>query len=291
MPRPASPPPPCTVAGCTTPVTKPGHTLCYPHWKAQRDGKLSTCAKCDQLHPGDLCPSRDDSADAAGPASLTSTKLGQRYDLSPQRMNLVLAELGWLEKYVKGWTPTDQGNRLGAELRTSRKGVPYAVWPESITDHKAFRNAVEELTGPPAPEIEPEPESDTGAAAPTSAASNPDFRQKFPPTLRTQDGHMVRSRGEVIIDDYLYQNRIVHAYERRLPIEQDVLCDFYLPQAKVYIEYWGLENQPKYAERMKTKKAIYAAHDFRLIDLHDTDIERLDDTLPPKLLAFGIDCA
>lgn len=103
---------------------------------------------------------------------------------------------------------------------------------------------------------------------------------------------MVRSRAEVLIDNWLYMQGIVHAYERRLPIEAECYCDFYLPRGRgVYIEYWGLEADPKYRDRQATKRALYAQHGFRLIELVDADIERLDDVLPRVLLRFGIESA
>ena len=48
------------------------------------------------------------------------------------------------------------------------------------------------------------------------------------------------SKAEMLIDNWLYMAEIVHAYERKLPIEEDVYCDFYIPKGKVYIEYWGM---------------------------------------------------
>lgn len=39
------------------------------------------------------------------------------------------------------------------------------------------------------------------------------------------------------------------------------------------------------------KQALYAKHDFRLIELGDAEIERLDDVLPRLLLKFGIESA
>jgi hypothetical protein len=134
-------------------------------------------------------------------------------------------------------------------------------------------------------------------AAPTTPRLDPtqptdDFRSKFPATLRTQDGHMVRSRAEVLIDNWLYMQGLVHAYERRLPIEEECYCDFYLPGGKgVYIEFWGMESDPKYRDRMAVKQAIYAKHGLRLIELGDAEIERLDDVLPRMLLRFGIESA
>jgi hypothetical protein len=81
---------------------------------------------------------------------------------------------------------------------------------------------------------------------------------------------------------------IVHVYERKLPVEEDVYCDFYLPAGKVYIEFWGMEDDPRYAERMRAKKAVYAKYGFSLIDLNDEDVHSLDDVLPAKLLKFGV---
>jgi hypothetical protein len=81
---------------------------------------------------------------------------------------------------------------------------------------------------------------------------------------------------------------IAHAYERKLPISEDVYCDFYLPTGKAYIEFWGLENDPQYAARKQIKMDIYKKYGFNLIELKDTDIQNLDDTLPGLLLPFGV---
>ena len=114
------------------------------------------------------------------------------------------------------------------------------------------------------------------------------FRGKFDAKHRTTDGHMVRSRAEMIIDNWLYMSEIVHAYERKLPVEEELYCDFYLPCGKVYIEFWGYENDDKYLARKKTKQDIYRKYEFNLIELNDSDIQNLDDILPRKLLKFGI---
>ena len=55
----------------------------------------------------------------------------------------------------------------------------------------------------------------------------------------------------MLIDNWLYMQQIAHAYERKLPVEEDVYCDFYLPAGKAYIEYWGMEKDPAYAARMQ----------------------------------------
>lgn len=114
------------------------------------------------------------------------------------------------------------------------------------------------------------------------------FREKFPARHRTTDGHWVRSKAEMLIDNWLYMANIVHAYERQLPIEEAVYCDFYLPNGKVYIEYWGMERDAKYRARKATKQAIYRKYNLNLIELTDEQIKNLDDYLPRQLLKYGV---
>lgn len=92
-----------------------------------------------------------------------------------------------------------------------------------------------------------------------------------------------------MIDDYLYSNGIVHAYERRLPgIDEEVISDFYIPSGKVFVEFWGMEENEKYMERKKKKLEIYGDNNFNLIELNDSDIKNIDDVLPRKLKKFGV---
>lgn len=114
-----------------------------------------------------------------------------------------------------------------------------------------------------------------------------DFREKYPRKYRTQDGHYVRTKSETILDDWLYHHFIVHAYERKVPIEEDMYSDFYIPQGPCYIEYWGLEDE-EYSERKNKKRAIYSKHRLNLVELVNKDIENIDDILPRKLIKFGV---
>ena len=111
------------------------------------------------------------------------------------------------------------------------------------------------------------------------------FRNKFPTELRTDDGHMVRSRGEVMIDNWLYHQGIVHAYERKVPIKEDILCDFFIPKGNIWIEYWGLDDE-KYLKRKEFKRMCYTKYEKNLIELINEDIEHLDDIMPIKLRPY-----
>ena len=106
----------------------------------------------------------------------------------------------------------------------------------------------------------------------------------------TVDGHLVRSEAEVIIDNWLYYNNIVHAYEFRLPSEEEMYCDFYLPKYNVYIEYWGVKGIPEYEERKKKKLKVYRKLGLieRLVQLNAEDIKNIDNVLKRKLAKYGI---
>lgn len=116
----------------------------------------------------------------------------------------------------------------------------------------------------------------------------PEIRDKEDSKFKATDGHLVHSKAERLIDNWLYMAEIVHAYGRKLPIEENVCCDFYLPTGKVYIEYWGVDNDLKYLARKQKKLAVYEKYGLRLIELNDKEVQNLDDVLPRLLLKFGV---
>jgi len=187
---------------------------------------------------------------------LSATALGESFGLPARRINQILSEHGWIKKHLKGWLVTPLGQRVGGEQRESSKsGVPYVLWPSGVLDNESLKATMSELKGENvSPAVDEMP----------SAQKSSNFREKLTPKLRTADGHFVRSRAEMLIDNWLYTAEIVHAYERRLPIEEEVYCDFYLPAGKVYIEFWGMESDLKYRERKEAKKAIYAQYGLHL---------------------------
>lgn len=108
-------------------------------------------------------------------------------------------------------------------------------------------------------------------------------------TYKTEDGHQVKSKDEVIIDNYLFGQRIIHQYERPFYTKDDleILPDWTLPNYKdigdILIEYWGIENNKKYEQSKKFKMQIYKEHGVTLICLNSKDLENLSIILQRKL--------
>lgn len=223
---------------------------------------------------------------------LTSTVIGKHFNITNQRMNLILSELGYIERVFigqdsNGWTATKLGKSIGGKQLESENGSTYVVWPASILNNKSL---IEVFNFNQIDKEIPKTIS-TPSQGKVINVSEPqaDYREKYEARHRTLDGHYVRSRAEVIIDNILYQYGLVHAYERKIIIgDEEVLSDFYLPAGKVYIEFWGMESDPKYAERQKKKIDFYQKNEIPLIQLNDNDILSLDDHLPRKLKNYGI---
>ena len=136
---------------------------------------------------------------------------------------------------------------------------------------------------------EPKSKTTTKTASKTEPKSKVEAQKEL---FRTKSGHLVRSKSEVIIADYLYGEEICFAYEKRLPIETEARCDFYVPACSAYIEYWGVQSdeaeRKKYEKRKKEKIALYKKHALNLIEIDDKNIKNLEDFLQKELLKLGL---
>ncbi|HIQ38128.1 MAG TPA: glycerol kinase [Desulfocapsa sulfexigens] len=210
---------------------------------------------------------------------ITATVIGKQFSLSANKINYILSELGWAQKAIKSWRVTLQGEKNGGlQAEDKKSGIRFIRWPESIINSKILTSTIQDIQGTKT--VEPEKKKKTD--------SKNDFREKFEAKHRATDDHFVRSKAEMLIDNWLYMAEIVHAYERKLPIEEDVYSDFYIPTGKVYIEFWGYENNSKYLARKKARQKIYKNYGFNLIELTDEEVFNLDDILPRLLLKYDV---
>jgi hypothetical protein len=221
---------------------------------------------------------------------LTATSIGEHFKISSKRLNLLLNELGWIEKTVQGWGITQLGKSLGGkQIEHETSGGTYVLWPDTIFKNNDLLEMFQET-----PKEKPTAKTPTQIIEKSDTETVDDFRKKYPTEYRTKDGHYVRSKAELTIDDSLYLWGIAHAYEKKLPnTEKVVYSDFHIPSGNerpkaVYIEYWGLENDEKYNKRKAEKIEIYNQLGLNLIQLNDADIKNIEDSLQKYLLKYGI---
>lgn len=101
----------------------------------------------------------------------------------------------------------------------------------------------------------------------------------------TLNNEIVKSRGEQFIADWLFYNGVRYQYES--PYEHDTadathrqyLPDFYLPDAKAYLEHWGLnqngEPPPQfkdYKASMAWKRRLHAKYGTTLLETTTADL-------------------
>lgn len=112
-----------------------------------------------------------------------------------------------------------------------------------------------------------------------------DYRKKYLPEFRTDDGHYVRSQGEMIIDNWLYNNNINHEYEKKIILkDEEYFADFYIKDRNLYIEYFGITNNDDYTKKAEHKKSIYKENNINCIYLYPEDLKNIQDILQKTIL-------
>lgn len=198
---------------------------------------------------------------------LTPKQIGEKFKKSSNFINDIFNDLDFIQKDQNGYKVTPKGQENGG-IQKNYMGKNYVAWDDSILNNTLFNRTLNSQNEQP------------------QNSDENDFRTKFKAQYRTKDGHYVRSRAEVIIADWLYSEYITYAYEKLVPINEEMYCDFYIPQGKIYIEFWGLEDE-KYQNRKAKKIELYAKNGLKLIQIDDKAINNIDDFLPKELLKFG----
>ena len=192
--------------------------------------------------------------------------LGLKTGLTAVRINQLLAELGWIKPRLKGWQLTPGGQAQGGiQKEDAHTAIPYVSWPKNLPENTVFKRSLTQFS-----QHQATPQDYHGCCA--------------------MDGHLLRSVAEVKIDNWLYLAGIVHACDKALPVSESARADFYLPQAGLYIEFWGSENDPSYLATKMHKKALYEANNLDVLELQEDDLNDLDELLPLQLRRFGVEC-
>jgi hypothetical protein len=95
--------------------------------------------------PKDLDPFNID--DSKNLKLINVTKLGEELGISPRRINMILGELGWIEKGIKGWILTKFGKKNGGVQFVHDSGGTYVMWPQNILQNKALIRSITEAKG------------------------------------------------------------------------------------------------------------------------------------------------
>lgn len=110
---------------------------------------------------------------------------------------------------------------------------------------------------------------------------------------KTYSGNYVRSKSEVLIDMFLFKNKIPFRYECLLELDNIILYpDFTIRHPKTgklfYWEHFGLMNQPSYRKSTCSKLQLYISNgiipNIQLITTYETQEEPLDPETVEKIV-------
>jgi len=119
-----------------------------------------------------------------------------------------------------------------------------------------------------------------------STSSIDQYHKKYPSKYKCEDGHWVKSRAEVRIDDYLYSHNVLHTYEKKvygtLDSDKYTIADFYIKEGNFYIEYYGV-NKKSYYIKQHIKEKFYERNKINVIQLDHTPENDLLDILEKEI--------
>jgi hypothetical protein len=184
---------------------------------------------------------------------------------------LLLAERGWIKKHIRGWLLTPRGKVIGGEQHASEQtGVPYATWPETVLDNPLFLEVIAQITG-----VVFQKENRAQSSSPSFA--------------RALSGLQVKSREELIVENWLYIAGVNHSRDYSLHAgNETITADFFLPELQVCIDIWGASDNASTLTQKLNKQEFYKKYGYDFIELHDETIAQVDEVLAKQLLHFGL---
>ncbi|MGH1440643.1 MAG: hypothetical protein ACRBBR_11055 [Cellvibrionaceae bacterium] len=190
---------------------------------------------------------------------VTISSLAKRVDLPARFFNRLLAELGWIEIFAKGWQLTSLGEvHGGVQAQDDETGIPYVMWPRTLLDNLSLQHSVAYFSD----------------------------NQR----LQALNGLTTMSTAHSVIASWLYAVGLVYSYQRELLLPKGIVLkpDFYLPRRQLCIDYWP-ESLPADALAVQlSKREVYKRHNIRSIEIDPKGLADLDHELSRELMQLGI---
>lgn len=206
-------------------------------------------------------------------ASVIAKSLG----ISAKMLNRLLADIGWINAYGKGWKITEQGQAQGGvQASNGETGIPYVLWARELAQSSILLGHVQQYKG--------ERQGDQSRSSTEGTK-----------TYLSLDGHFVSCPPHAFIANYLYLYDHSYAYQRTIHLSNNVsiISDFYLPKYAVHIHYQAQNISPSELNAQLERQQLAEAHQLALISLQLGDgklseLEQLEQQLAKALLQAGV---
>ena len=201
------------------------------------------------------------------------SQLLKKTEIPTRLFNRLLAELGWISIFSKGWKITRLGiEQGGQQYEDDSSGIPFVRWPRALLSNVNIIVALNMLNG----------WTDSSLVA--------DQASKNSQPIRTLNGFMVDSVGQAKIANWLYLLGFNASHQREFVIadKASVKVDFYLPKYRLAIDYWPESLNPARLSHKLYKQKFYESSGFNVLEINHHQLEDLDQVLSKELLHLGI---
>lgn len=203
---------------------------------------------------------------------ITVSTIAKHFGLRVDDILDILVEMGWIHMGPGGIFLMLAGQNVGGlQDEDSKKGATIVRWPESIVDSDQLRSIVEQLGGK-IKEKRKKRESQALKKMHCSAI------------YRTDDGHFVNTHAEVVVDNWLYRNGIVHAYENRHDEgDEAIVSTFFLPVQQLIIDLELTHMNKGDIDQQEKRRKYYGEKGLEFIELKEKQALNAEDVLPGLL--------
>src|SRR3989344_1136054 len=110
------------------------------------------------------------------------------------------------------------------------------------------------------------------------------------PTFKTKTGHLVRTRAETEIANFLFDNSLLFQYNSvaTWADKDDFRASFYIPKLDLYIDHHPYDYLKEYQKVMKTKIKQYEKHKKKHIYITSEDEKNIEESIKLKMKPYII---
>ncbi|QQD19861.1 hypothetical protein I6N98_08520 [Spongiibacter nanhainus] len=207
---------------------------------------------------------------------LSVSELSQRLHVKGAMINRILVALGWMRPGVLGWRLTQEGQAQGGQVFENQTSqLSYALWPEDVLQDSALLWFCRQLLEAEQSTSEPGQEGEDLFSGATGQ-------------VVSLDGSLCPSPAHRVIAQWLYLAGIRYAMQQPLPGMAELQSDFYLPEFRLYLDYWGDADKPDILNKRMQRSEYYRENDASAVEVYPEDLADLDDTLGRRLIELNV---
>lgn len=222
---------------------------------------------------------------------------------SPAGINSALEELGLIQRLRIGFSLTQLGEQFGGRQESDPASGLYRIsWPQDFADHPVIKRELGRRSSEVVelPSISTESVVDIETPATTGASGDVDTPDLFADSeegssagggsatknaaaseslYESLDGRVHNSALQAQVCDWLYRAQLAHACNRRLPVEEDLTADFYVPALRLCIECWERDVPTDILTRRLRTREVCRESGLNYLEIATEDLKRVNERL------------